>query len=192
MLRFASLPKPKETDWELELPEEQQETDGTSEVAEEDAAERDKRNDDLRRAAKWAEFKRQTQALQRALPRPSVVDVDALMSTASKETDPIERMIAQEMALLISNDALKFPVGGSKVHGKPKPLDVFEEDTLNKARMEILLEQPSDGLSANLANFQQAWEEIHGSTRLPGLAGYGEDDIDERQLLMETFDVSLT
>ncbi|KAI9790024.1 MAG: Pre-mRNA-splicing factor cef1 [Peltula sp. TS41687] len=186
---FASLPKPKETEWELELPEEQQEPSGTGEVMEEDAAERDRRNEEMRKAAQWAEFKRQTQVIQRALPRPSVVDIDALVKRTSEVEDPIERLIAQEMALLISNDAMKYPVSGSKIHGKAQALRRLDEEDLNKARMEIMLEQPSNSDATRLAEFQQAWEDIHNSAgKLPGLAGYGEDEIDEHQLMIEAFD----
>lgn len=189
-VRFASLPKPKETEWELELPEEQREPSGTGEMTEEDAAERDRRNEEMRRAAQWAEFKRQTQVIQRALPRPSVVDIDALVKRASEIEDPAERLIAQEMALLISNDAMKYPVSGSKVHGKAQLLVRLDEENLNKARMEVLLEQPPDPGATKVAEFQQAWEDIHTSARLPGLAGYGEDEVDEYQLMIEAFDVS--
>lgn len=186
------MPKPKETEWELELPEEQQEPSGTGQAAEEDSAERDRRNEEIRRAAQWADFKRQTQVIQRALPRPSVVDIDALLKRASDIEDPIERLIAQEMALLISNDAMKYPASGNKVHGKTQPLVRLDEEDLNKARMEILLEQSADSGAAKVTEFQQAWEEIHNSARLPGLTGYGEDEIDEHQLMIEAFDVSFS
>ncbi|KAL8746765.1 MAG: hypothetical protein Q9184_007698, partial [Pyrenodesmia sp. 2 TL-2023] len=59
--KFASLPRPKETEWDLELPEEQQESNGDIELSEEDAAERDRRNQAIREAAHQAELKRRTQ-----------------------------------------------------------------------------------------------------------------------------------
>ncbi|MCJ1300566.1 Pre-mRNA-splicing factor cef1 [Hypocenomyce scalaris] len=186
--QFASLPNPKETDWELELPEEQQETSGAVELSEEDAAERDGRNRALREAAERAEFKRQTQVLQRALPRPSIVDVDALVKNALDISDPIEGAVAREMALLIANDALRYPVSGAKVQGSSKPLELFDDDALNKARLEIALELPQDGAAKRQEEFEKAWQELHGSTKLPGLTGYDDDEIDEHQLMVEAFD----
>ncbi len=190
--RFASLPKPKETDWELELPEEQQEQISKEPEMEEDAAERDRRNNEHRLAAERAHFKRQTQAVQKALPRPSVVDVDSLLKNAAKVPDPSERLVAQEMAILVANDAVKYPVGGAKVHGTSKPLEQFSEDALNTARMEIALEQPDQSAADAEREFQHVWEEVHNSGKLPGLAGYGEDEVDEHQLMMEAFDVGVT
>lgn len=191
MDRFASLPKPKETDWEFELPDEQQEINGDVELSEEDAAERDRRNREIREAAERADMKRRTQVLQRALPRPSVVDVDSLLQRASNMSDPIDRAIAQEMAQLIANDALKYPAPGSKVNGSSRPLEVFDDDALNTARLEIACEIPPDAAEKGAEGFEAAWLELHGSAKLPGLGGYGEDEIDEHQLMVEAFDVCL-
>ena len=191
MDRFASLPKPKETDWEFELPEEQQENNGDVELSEEDAAERDRRNREIREAAERAELKRRTQVLQRGLPRPSVVDVDALLLRASHIPDLIDRAIAQEMAVLIANDALRYPVPGSRVNGSAIPLETFDDETLNTARLEIACEIPPDAGGKDAEEFEAAWLELHGSGKLPGLGGYGEDEIDEHQLMVEAFDVCL-
>ncbi|KAI9814350.1 MAG: Pre-mRNA-splicing factor cef1 [Phylliscum demangeonii] len=182
---FASLPKPKETDWELELPEEQQEPMSVDHLPEEDAAERDRRINNLRRAAELAEFRRQTQVVQRALPRPSVVDRSALLARASEVENPVERLIAQEMAVLISNDAAQ---DGKSHSSGVQNLDSLSDDALNRARMEILLEQSPEEVEAQAAEFAQVWDEMHSSEGLPGLAGYGGDEVDEHQLLAEIFD----
>lgn len=189
--QFAALPKPKETDWELELPEEQPESNGDIELSEEDAAERDRRNQAIREAAERADFKRRTQVLQRALPRPLDVDIDALFKTAFTVADPVESAVAQEMVLLIANDALKYPATGTKVNGSSRPLEAFDDQALNKARMEIALEMPTIDLEKTQEDFEKAWTEIHSSSSaLPGLASYEIDEIDEHQLLNEAFDVS--
>ncbi|KAI9757165.1 MAG: Pre-mRNA-splicing factor cef1 [Chaenotheca gracillima] len=185
---FASLPLPKETDWELELPEEQQELDIGVEQREEDAAELDRRNQALRDAAERADLRRRTQVLQRGLPRPSVVDIDALMQNAEDLSDPVARTIAREVSLLIANDALKYPHKGARVNGSSRPLEIFDDDTLGKARMEILLEVPPEGQEAATADLDRAWDIVHDFAKLPGLAGYGEDEVDEHQLLTEAFD----
>ncbi|KAF2656660.1 hypothetical protein K491DRAFT_691867 [Lophiostoma macrostomum CBS 122681] len=186
--KLASLPKPKETDWEFELPEEREETQAM-EISEEDAAERDRRNRELREAAERAEFARQTQVVQRFLPRPSLVDIDVLLKKALDISDPVEREVEAEMALLIANDVAKF--GGGKVTGSLRPLVKLSDEALNKAKMELGLEL--SGVSekekrAFHAEFGTAWTNVHGSSKLPGLDGYEEDEIDEHQLMVEAFD----
>ena len=191
--QFASLPKPKELDFELELPEEQQEIDGEIELSEEDSAERDRRNRALREAAERADFKRRTQVLQRDLPRPTVVDVDALLKAAIEVHDPIQAMIAEEAAILIANDAYKYPVSGSKVQGASRPLKVFDDDALDRARLEIALELPSGDREKRQEDFATSWEKLHEtSSSLLGLAGYEEDEVDERQILTDAFDLVQT
>lgn len=189
--KLASLPKPKETEWELELPDDQDETAvSRQELTAEDAAARDKREAELAHAAALADFRRQTQVVQRGLPRPRVVDVEALLRNARDIADPIEREVAVEAALLIANDAHKF--GGAKITGSSKPVETFEEEALQKAQIEIVLEM---GSTANRADFGKAfereWEVAHAASILPGLAGYGEDEVDEEQLLTEAFDNAL-
>ncbi|KAK7536154.1 pre-mRNA splicing factor component-domain-containing protein [Phyllosticta citribraziliensis] len=183
--KFAALPKPKETDWELELPEEQQEI-MRAEMSEEDAAIRDARERAIREAADRVEFARQTQAYQRGLPRPSVVDVNAMEERASAVQDPAERAVLEEAALLIANDARKF--GHAKVNGTPKSVKSLDERSMQKARMELALEISADEARKNTDEFSRAWDELHKDSILPGLAGYGEDEIDEQQLMVEAFD----
>ena len=191
--RLASLPKPKMTEWELELPEEQQETSGDVEISEEDAAERDRRNQLQREAAERAEFKRRTQVLQRALPRPSCVDIDALLEAASRISDPIENAIASETALLIANDARIYPSTSSTVKGSSRPLESFDDDDLDKARVEIALEMPTDGRDEREEDFANKWAEKHGtSSGLSGLESYDENEVDEHQVLTNALEVRLS
>ncbi|EXJ74982.1 pre-mRNA-splicing factor cef1 [Cladophialophora psammophila CBS 110553] len=136
--KLASLPKPKETEWELEvLPSEQEEATGGAALEREDQDEIDERERQAREAAAAAEFRRQTQVYQRALPRPTTVDYDALASDATSITDPIRAMIAREAALLMANDARKFPLAGSKVIGKPPQLVSLPDELLEKARQQL-------------------------------------------------------
>ena len=188
--QFAALPKPKETDWELELPEERQDSANDMELSEEDAAERDRRDTAIREAAEQAEFKRRTQVLQKSLPRPTVLDIDSLMKIVLSVEDPVEKAIAQEMALLISNDSLKYPVPGSKIHGTSQPLESFDDDSLSKARLEIAREVYDEDVKTRQSEFESAWENLHNHSKLPGLVGYEDDEIDEHQLTIDAFDVS--
>lgn len=185
---LASLPKPKDTEWELELPEEQQESAGIEELSEEDAELRDRRNAQIREAQEKADFKRRTQVMQRGLPRSSAVDVDAMLKNAADIKDPIKAAIALEAALLEANDALRYPIPGFKVRGVTKTLDTFDDDALAQARLQITLEVPAELAQTGSEVFQRAWQEAKSSSLLPGLSGY-EDEIDEHQMLVEAFDV---
>ena len=185
------MPKPKETDWDFELPEEQQELNGEVELSEEDAAQRDRRNQVLREASARAEFKRRTQVLQRALPRPSTLDIDALSRSASETPSPIERAIAKEMALLIANDAYNYPLQGSKISGVSKPLDIFEDDDLDRARLEIALEMPSDGKDERVQQFSDSWTQMHTSASgLLGLGSYEDEESNQNEVIKEALEVS--
>ena len=183
--KFAALPKPKDLDFELELPEEQQEINSGVEMSEEDAADADRRNQALREAAERADFKRRTQVMQRNLPRPLLVDTDALLKSSSELADPAEALIAKETALLIANDAFRYPLPRAKVHGSSLPLEAFDDEELDRARLEIALESTASDKEQRLYDF----EALHSSSSaLPGLAGYEIDETDELQAVMEAFE----
>jgi len=186
--KLASLPKPKEVDWEFDVPEESDEsTSAAAELVGEDAAVRDKRNAEFLRAQALREFRRETQTVQRGLPRPKVVDVDAMLQASLSISDPIECEIAEECTLLMARDALKF--GGAKVNGRARPVEDFDEEAIQNANMEVVLEMSSDQSRAQFGGaFEREWVNAHAGKMLPGLAGYAEDEIDEEQLLTDAFD----
>jgi pre-mRNA-splicing factor CDC5/CEF1 len=187
---LASLPKPKDTEWELELPEEQQESIGVEELSEEDAELRDRRARQIREAQEKLDFARRTQAVQRNLPRPTVVDIDALIKSASDHSDFENALIAHEARLLLAHDALRYPLKGAKVKGSPEPLDTFDDDALAQARLMIALEVPRELAEKGSSTFQAAWADAHKPSLLPFLSAYRDDDeIDEHQMLVEAFDV---
>ncbi|KAJ4986929.1 pre-mRNA splicing factor [Stagonosporopsis vannaccii] len=186
--RLAALPKPKEESWEFELPDEVAESQPV-ELSVEDAAERDRRAREAKEAAERADFARQTQVVQRFLPRPSVVDIDVLMKRALDLSDPVEREVELEMAQLIAHDVQKF--GSGRVTGTIRPLQKHSDDALRAAKMELALEyalQSSAEKSKFNSAFSSSWTNLHASSVLPGIAGYEEDEIDEHQLLTEAFD----
>jgi pre-mRNA-splicing factor CDC5/CEF1 len=178
---LAALPKPKDTEWELELPEEKEEPK-TQKQLEEDAAERDRRDRAIREAQEEVERRRRTQVVQRGLPRPEVVDLGALLAEAEKEADVVRRMIAREEALLVANDAVKFPVGGRG--GKELPathqLEKIDDDALAEARLQIMLEMK--GPPENAKGIADIWE--MEDEKNSGLAlGLGLHDSDDPALL---------
>jgi pre-mRNA-splicing factor CDC5/CEF1 len=186
--RLAALPKPKEESWEFELPEDQ-EDQMEVEISEEDAAERDRRAREAREAQEAANFGRQTQVVQKFLPRPSMVDIDIMMKRALDISDPVEREVEVEMARLIANDVQKF--GDGRVTGRAQSVESMTDDALREAKMELALElgfNTDKDKKAFHADVDSSWTALHGSTILPGIAGYEEDEIDEHQLLVEAFD----
>ncbi|KAK6837060.1 Pre-mRNA-splicing factor cef1 [Aspergillus parasiticus] len=180
--KLSALPKPKETEWELEeLPSESTEPTVSEEYTEEDMAERDRREREAREKAAQAELKRQSQVYQRSLPRPSVLDIDALVERASQVTDPIASMISKEAALLIAHDARKFPLPGAKVEGKARKVERFDDMLMEAARSAVVTEATSNEKKPEWTeNFDAQWTTAH-SKALPGLSNYADEEEDEYQ-----------
>ncbi|KAI1634997.1 pre-mRNA splicing factor component-domain-containing protein [Biscogniauxia mediterranea] len=174
---LASLPKPKETEWELEIPEDQQELAAAND-REEDSEVRDQRERAIREAREQLERKRRTQVMQKDLPRPDTVDVEALIKEASNIPDPIEALIAREAALLIANDAVKYPLSASKVQGNSVRLAEIDDASLAEARLKILMEVKEKPKPEEI---QATWERENSNALLLGLGCY-EDDGEEEQL----------
>ncbi|KAF3483035.1 pre-mRNA splicing factor cef-1 [Arthroderma uncinatum] len=181
--QLSSLPKPKETEWELEeMPSEKPVPAASTEISEEDASERDMRNRLAAEKAAEVEFKRQTRVYREGFPRPTSVNIKHLMEEADKVDDPSRRLIAREMARLIANDARKFPLPGSKVEGKAPKLEFLDDDLLAKAREEIIAEAGKlDTQQQWIEGFSSSWSTIHESaSALPGLSLYDDDEEDKR------------
>lgn len=194
--KLAALPRPRETEWELEeLPSETAEPSAAVEMTEEDAAEIDRREKEAREKAAQAEFKRQSQVYQRGLPRPVVLDLDALVQRASHVTDPVEGLIAREAAIIIAHDSRKYPVPGAKVQGKAPKLDRLDDSFLEAARAAIAAEIASEEAQQQQQDWQEMFDDVWSSTRsqsLPGLVNYDddeeEDDFQEEQRMIAAFD----
>lgn len=191
--KLSALPKPKETEWELEeLPSETAEPAAAIEISEEDAAERDRREQEARERAAQAEFKRQSQVYQRGLPRPVVLDLDALVQRASHVDDPIESLIAREAAVLIAHDSQTHALPGAKVKGKAPKLGRLDDTFLEAARGALAAEIASN--AAQQEEWQEKFDEVWSSTRaqaLPGLDNYADEEEDpfkEEQRMIGAFD----
>ncbi|KAM0810507.1 putative Pre-mRNA-splicing factor cef-1 [Seiridium cardinale] len=175
---LASLPKPKESDWELEAPEDQMEV-VVAEELEEDAEVRDRREREIREAQAALERKRRTQVMQRELPRPAVVNIDTLLKEASTVEDPVEALIAKEAALLIANDAAKYP--GSKLEGKPVRLAQVEDVALAEARLQLLMESKDKPKPEEVS---AVFERENSNAILLGLGCYMDDEEQEQAIAM--------
>ncbi|KAF3803241.1 Pre-mRNA-splicing factor cef-1, partial [Colletotrichum gloeosporioides] len=182
---LASLPKPKDTEWELELPDEQKELAATDEMMLEDAAERDRREAEYKAAQHALEMQRRTQVMQKNLPRPSQVDVTALLSVASRVDNEAEALIAREAAALIANDAVEYPSPKITVSGVPPRLQTISDNDLAEARLQILSEtnpRPSR------AEIQQSFDNRGKNSLLLGLGCYGDDEEEEEAAMRDAFD----
>ncbi|KAF7591116.1 CDC5 cell division cycle 5-like protein [Aspergillus hancockii] len=190
--KLAALPKPKETEWELEeLPSESLEPTTKEEFVEEDMAERDRKERETREKAALAELKRQSQVYQRSLPRPNVLDIDSLIQRASQVTDPIVGIISAEAALLIAHDARKFPVTGAKIEGKSRKMERYDDTLMDAARAAVVAEAASSDKQPEWTeSFDAQWTTAHSNT-LPGLSIYGdeeEDEFQQEQRMISAFD----
>ncbi|KAL0944507.1 pre-mRNA splicing factor [Colletotrichum truncatum] len=182
---LASLPKPKDTDWELELPDEQKELEATDEMLAEDAAERDRRQREYEAAQQALEMQRRTQVMQKQLPRPTKVDVSALLSVASKVKNEAEALIAKEAAALIANDAVKYPLPNVTLSGVPPRLDTISDDALAEARLQILSETKPRPPRPEI---DRAFESRGKNSLLLGLGCYGDDEEEEEAAMKDAFD----
>ncbi|KAK3900354.1 pre-mRNA splicing factor component-domain-containing protein [Staphylotrichum tortipilum] len=180
--RLAALPKPKETEWELEIPENQQEPK-TAQELEEDAAERDRREREIREAHELLERKRRTQVMQRDLPRAVTVDYNGLLRAASEFEDPAEALVAREAALLMAHDATKYPLPGAASAGKPIALPQIDDAALAEARLQVLLEMKDKPKPEAV---EAVWNKENTNSLLLGLGCYDDDEEEERVATMQT------
>ncbi|CAG8000943.1 unnamed protein product [Penicillium salamii] len=194
--KLASLPKPKTSEWSFDdIPDETAEPTSSMEISEEDAAERDRREQEAQQKAAKAEFKRQSQVYQRGLPRPAVLDLNALVQRASQVTGAIEGLIANEAAALIAHDSRQFPVPGAQVEGKAPKLRQLDDRFLDAARTSIAAEIASEAQQSEWQDkFDDGWSSVRAKS-LPGLENYEDDEQDpsqEEQKFIGAFDTVQT
>ncbi|KAL2264355.1 hypothetical protein VTK26DRAFT_5781 [Humicola hyalothermophila] len=180
--QLAALPKPKETEWELELPEDQQEPK-TEEEREEDAAERDRREREIREARELLERRRRTQVMQRDLPRAVTVDYNGLLREASEIQDPAEALVAREAALLMAHDATKYPLPGAPPNAKPVEIPRIDDEALAEARLQVLVEMKDKPKPEEV---QAVWNKQNTNALLLGLGCYDSDDEEDQISAMQS------
>lgn len=182
---LASLPKPKQQSWELELPEEQQELVTTNSGLAEDASERDRRERERRAAQELIERKRRTQVMQRDLPRPESVNVSVLLRAAQDMEDPVEREIAREAAMLMAYDAAKYPMPAAKQGGKLPRLEQIDDIALVEARR-LIMAEARDKLKPE--DVEAIWAKSNSNSLLLGLGCYDDTEHEELVAMREAFD----
>ncbi|KAG0064742.1 Pre-mRNA-splicing factor cef1 [Linnemannia elongata] len=152
------------------MPEEL-EIESSEKAIEEDAAELAQRRKEAFEAEERARLLRRSQAVQRDLPRPTAFRTPNAEMTESGATEsPLaeaDRLIQEELARLISHDAVAYPPAGSKVAGGKQnapALENLSDEYLALARSEVDQElaapEAKEKYEAFAAEFDQVWEQI--------------------------------
>jgi pre-mRNA-splicing factor CDC5/CEF1 len=180
---LRSLPAPR-NDFEIVVPEQQHlehmEDDGEGAGYVEDAADIEERNAKLRKVEEEKEWRRQSQPVQRSLPRPADVNTAILRGAPHKEQKnrPLyeaEEMIKQEMLVMLRYDLTHHPppTGPTKavlnkvkadLEGAPK--ESFTEKEM--ATADALLKQEMQVVKTGMghkeltgAEYSSIWEECY-------------------------------
>ena len=105
----------------------------------------------------FEEFGKQSQVVQRFLPRPTSVNADAVMEVLSA-VDPTERSVQAEMMHLIAHDVSTF---GGRVSSPVPPMEKLGEETLLRAQREL----------------NKDWATLRGAPKLPRSDDHEEDQL---------------
>ncbi|KAG0344216.1 Pre-mRNA-splicing factor cef1 [Podila humilis] len=165
---LADLPAPK-GGLELMMPEEL-DIDTSDHAIEEDAAELAKRRKEAFEAEERARLLRRSQAVQRDLPRPSVVREHGGIESIVKLDNPLDeadRLIQEELTRLVTHDSVAYPPIGSKVAGSSQraiQLEDLSDEYLALAKSEVADEmagpEAKEKYEAFEKDFNHVWEQI--------------------------------
>ena len=140
---FMSLPKP-ENNFELLVPEDEDEEQSTGPMTEEDAAERDARLKRMREEEERRILARRSKPVQLGLPRPARVDVTQLMQDleiGDDESTDARKLVNAELANLLLHDSIAHPLPGTNLPGGTvSKYEMPDDDDLAQAKSQIHLE----------------------------------------------------
>lgn len=168
---FMSLPKP-ENNFELTVPEDEEDETSQSPIREEDAAERDAK---LKRAREEEERKtlaRRSQAIKLGLPRPTNVDVEELLEDLRLDDGELtsdlasaQSLVDAELVQLLHHDSLTYPLPGTSYPGGMKSTYRMPRDEdVDEARQTIQRELASS-LGFPDANEEQTRQGVAALTK---------------------------
>jgi len=168
---FMNLPKP-ENNFELMVPEDEDDDAAQDQMRDEDAAERDAK---LKRAREEEERKtlaRRSQAIKLGLPRPANVDVEQLLKGLHLDdgelpTDlvPAQKLVDVELVQLIYHDSLTYPLPGTSHPGGTKSLyQIPRDEDIDEARLAVQRELASS-LGFPDANEEQTRQGVTALTK---------------------------
>lgn len=152
---FSSLPAPQ-NEYEISVPEKLEDSEGAGPFREEDAGDRDAREQQMREYQRELELKRRSSAVQRALPRPTKVKKALVNGDVAA--------IEDEMYLMLEHDIVKHPIEdiSSKKSSKKRkkgsspstsvaiPLQQFTDEELQRARQMVQIEASLHDHEANM------------------------------------------
>ncbi|KAI9264795.1 pre-mRNA splicing factor component-domain-containing protein [Sporodiniella umbellata] len=161
---LANLPKPR-NEWEIRLPEIEQEEDNKPAPVITDMSDFEKATKEKAEKEEVERAARRSLAVQLNLPRPATMPKPIV----DKEADEIQSMINEEMNRLLKHDALKYPVAGGKVAPGAVQLpasvanieEEFDSASLADARKELNDEIVNTlGFTKNQDVKEAVWEHV--------------------------------
>ncbi|CAF3588977.1 unnamed protein product [Adineta steineri] len=179
---LSRLPKPK-NDYEIVLPDSTDQVNDddkmdTLNINDEDQADIDQRRRDEKRRKEQELFKRQTQVVQRDLPRPNDINLTILRPTNAEgpmtDLQKAEELIKQEMLVLLHYDAANNPPSNTSFNRNKDfsnyldthPYEQFTDEDLATAR--ALLESEVNVVKKtmgrgdiNLDVYSKVWDECY-------------------------------
>ena len=166
---LASLPKPQ-NDFEIVLPEDEEaeKTDISKSHLIEDQEVLDEMTAEERRRAAQEKWKRESQVIQRTLPRPTGINTSILRSNLGDfqltALQTAEEKIKEEMVVLLKYDSRKHPLN-NKAATVPQ-LPIYTDDDLERAR--DLLKKECETVKKGMNHgdltidaYTQVWEECY-------------------------------
>ncbi|KAK1941632.1 Cell division cycle 5-like protein [Phytophthora citrophthora] len=164
---FDSLPAPQ-NEYEINVPEkEEADDDRASSLRQEDAGEREAREQKQRELERERELKRRSTAVQKELPRPSEVKKMLIHSNVGE--------VADEMHQMLEYDVVMYPVDDGKTKKSKKRkkspasaavhLQQFSDSEMERARQMVHIEASLSGVnsvwkSLDTAALGAKWDEV--------------------------------
>ena len=168
---FMNLPKP-ENNFELMVPEDEEDEEAQRPTKEEDAAERDAKLQRAREEEERKALARRSQAIKLGLPRPTNVNVEQLLEDLRLDDEdlpedlaPAQRLVDAELVQLLHHDSLTYPLPGTSHPGGTKSQYQMPRDQdIDEARLAVQRELASS-LGFPDANEEQTRQGVTALTK---------------------------
>ena len=168
---FMSLPKP-ENNFELMVPEDEEDDTVQGITREEDAAEMDAKLKRVREEEERKALARRSQAIKLGLPRPTNVDVEQLLEDLQLDDEelpsdlaPAQRLVDAELVRLLHHDSLTYPLPGTSHPGGTKSsYQMPRDEDIDEARLAVQRELASS-LGFPDANEEQTRQGVAALTK---------------------------
>ena len=168
---FMNLPKP-ENNFELMVPEDEEDEITQDTTREEDAAEKDAKLKRVREEEERKALARRSQAIKLGLPRPTNVDVAELLNDLQLDDEDLpsdlastQRLVDIELVQLLFHDSLTYPLPGtSHLGGTKSTYQMPRDEDADEARLAIQRELASS-LGFPDANEEQTRQGVAALTK---------------------------